>query len=403
MSLLKVNEVQNFNGSSLTLTASTVSTSAQLNTGGNVSVTGSLNVSDNSTTRTNLGIGSIATQDSNNVSVTGGSITSTTIVPTSSFTFRNKIINGDMRIDQRNAGSEVTIASTVQYTLDRWRPTSQSTTSVMKCQQVTDAPDGFANSLKMTSLASTSPGTGDSYAIFQAIEDKNYTNLAWGTSSAKTVTMSFYVKSSVTGTFSGALVNQLQNRSHPFIYSISSADTWEYKTITIPGDTSGTWSSFLRVWISLGQGTDKLGTAGSWASSNYRGAIGEVTWVNTNAATFYITGVQLEEGTVATPFEYRPISVELSLCQRYGFGTSNYRLGRADDNTFLFNVLVFPTTLRASPSFTITNGSYAVNSGNAGTPAIVYLNTDTAVLYNSSSNWTTSAFVDFSGFIDAEL
>lgn len=307
------------------------------------------------------------------------------VVNDSSMMFRNRIINGDMRIDQRNAGSEATITNTIQYTLDRWRPTSQSTTSVMKCQQVTDAPNGFSNSLKMTSLASTSPATSNSYAIFQAIEDKNYTDFAWGTSSAKTVTMSFYVKSSVTGTYSGALGNQPQDRSYPFTYSISSADTWEYKTITIPGDTSGTWTSYIRVWISLGQGVDKLGTAGSWASSGYRGASGEVTWVNTNAATFYITGVQLEVGNQATPFEHRPYGVELSLCQRY-----YQNVGELNGTYPVRNILSgnlnrialpqFPVEMRAIPSATyihlVTGATGELREFSSGTTRTVSLDSN---------------------------
>ena len=236
---------------------------------------------------------------------------------------RNKIINGDMRIDQRNAGSSVTINATAKaYTVDRWHANGQSSDGVFTVQQSTTAPAGFTNSLLATvTTADASIGADQYYLLCQRIEGYNVADLDFGSAAAKTVTLSFWVRSSLTGTFSGALENSAENRAYPFTYSISSADTWEQKTITIAGDTSGTWLTNngigMFVWFDLGCGSNKRGTAGSWTGSNFYGATGAVQLIATNGATFYLTGVQLEAGSVATPFEHRSYGQELSLCQRY--------------------------------------------------------------------------------------
>ena len=235
--------------------------------------------------------------------------------------FRNRIINGDMRIDQRNAGASVTTTSDGQYTLDRWNA-QLTQSSKYSVQQTTTAPAGFVNSLKVTSLSAYTVGSGDAFSIIQYVEGFNVADLNWGSANAKTVTLSFWVYSSLTGTFGGALVNSAQNRSYPFTYTISSANTWEYKTITIAGDTSGTWLTNngrgINIYFSLGMGSTFSGTAGAWTgTSNIFSATGATSVVGTNGATFYLTGVQLEVGSVATPFERRPYGTELALCQRY--------------------------------------------------------------------------------------
>ena len=233
--------------------------------------------------------------------------------------FRNKIINGVMQIDQRNAGSSVTPASG-GYTVDRWVYEATQSSKVA-CQQVSTAPTRFVNSLKLTSQSAYTVAAGDVFQIVQRIEGSAISELAWGTASASTVTLSFKAYSSLTGTFGGFLRNSASDRYYIFTYSIPVANTWTDISITIPGDTTGTWLTTngygLGVAWSLGCGSTYQTTAGSWGSGNNRGATGQVNLVATNGATLYITAVQLEIGTVATPFEHRPIGMELSLCKRY--------------------------------------------------------------------------------------
>jgi hypothetical protein len=238
---------------------------------------------------------------------------------------KNRCINGDMRIDQRNAGASVTSASGTSYTLDRWA-TSNSQASKYSVQQIATTGNalaaGFSYALGITSLSAYSLGAGDYFNIQQRIEGFNTADLQFGTASAKTVTLSFWVSSSLTGTFGGVLQNSTTNYCYPFTYTISSANTYEYKTVTITGATAGTWVGAtngrgLFVSFGLGVGSTYSGTAGSWASASYESATGATSVVGTNGATFYITGVQLEVGSSATGFEYRQYGQELALCQRY--------------------------------------------------------------------------------------
>jgi hypothetical protein len=234
--------------------------------------------------------------------------------------FKNRIINGDMRIDQRRAGASVT-PTNAQYLVDRWQANLSQTGkySVQQNAASVTPPAGFTNYLGVTSLSAYSVLTGDYFNINQPIEGFNIADLAWGTASAATVTLSFWVRSSLTGTFGGALTNG--SRSYPFTYTISSANTWEKETITIAGDTSGTWAATtavgVQVTFNLGTGATYSGTAGAWAGANYASATGATSVVGTSGATFYITGVQLEKGSTATSFDYRPYGTELQLCQRY--------------------------------------------------------------------------------------
>ena len=236
--------------------------------------------------------------------------------------FTNRLINGGMVIDQRNAGASVTPANAA-YTLDRWQA-FQSVASKYSVQQNAGSvtpPAGFINYLGVTSLSAYSVASGDYFALNQSIEGFNVADFGWGTASASTIAFSFWVRSSLTGTFGGALKNSASNRSYPFTYTISSANTWEQKTITIAGDTSGTWLTNngvgIYVQLGLGAGSTWNGTAGSWSANNYISATGATSVVGTNGATFYITGVQLEKGSTATSFDYRPYGTELALCQRY--------------------------------------------------------------------------------------
>jgi len=234
-------------------------------------------------------------------------------------TWRNRIINGGMTIDQRNAGASVT-PTDQQVTLDRWK-FRLGAASKISTQQSSTAPAGFTNSLLVTSLSAYSSGASEQFYINQRIEGFNSADLGWGTASAATVTLSFWVRSSLTGTFGGAVFNADANRSYPFTFTITSANTFEYKTVTIAGDTTGTWNTGNGIGISLainlGSGSSLQATAGAWASGFYPNATGATSVVGTSGATFYITGVQLEKGSVATPFEFRSIGQELGLCQRY--------------------------------------------------------------------------------------
>jgi len=236
--------------------------------------------------------------------------------------FRNRIINGNMAIDQRNAGASVT-PSSASYLVDRWvfNFTQASKFSFQQNAGSVTPPAGFTNYLGATVVSAVSIGAGDVFVLRQRIEGFNVADLSWGTANAQAVTLSFWVRSSLTGTFGGSFQNNAENRAYPFTYTISAANTWEQKTITVAGDTTGTWltnnSTGIMLGFSLGTGATSSGTAGSWAGSNLITATGATSVVGTNGATFYITGVQLEAGSVASPFERRDYGRELAMCQRY--------------------------------------------------------------------------------------
>jgi hypothetical protein len=276
--------------------------------------------------------------------------------------FKNRIINGAMVIDQRNAGASVTPANGA-YTVDRWfyNSSQASKFTVQQNAGSVTPPAGFKNYLGCTVAASVSIGAADFFALAQNIEGLNVYDLAWGTANAQSVTLSFWVRSSLTGTFGGALQNSGSARSYPFSYTISSANTWEQKSITIAGDTSGTWLTTngvgLAVYLGLGVGTTYSGTAGSWAGANYLSATGATSVVGTNGATFFITGVQLERGSTATSFDYRPYGNELALCQRY-YTQFSYVSGSNIIPSTSFNnattnglaTITLPVTMRTAPT-----------------------------------------------------
>ena len=284
--------------------------------------------------------------------------------------FKNRIINGAMVIDQRNAGASVTPVNT-QYVIDRFI-NNLTQTAKFSVQQSTTAPAGFSNSMLITSLSAYSVISSDSFQFEQRVEGFNFADMAWGTASASTVTLSFWVRSSLTGTFGGSLRNNAGDRSYPFSYTISAANTWEQKTITIAGDTTGTWVGStngiaVRVGFGLGAGATPSGTAGAWAGANYLSATGATSVVGTNGATFYITGVQLEKGSTATSFDYRPYGTELVLCQRYYYRVgpslgNDINLpfsGFASSTTVAFLTVPFLVTMRTSPTALEQSGTAA--------------------------------------------
>ena len=276
---------------------------------------------------------------------------------------KNRIINGSMTIDQRNAGASVSTASgTNIYSLDRWR-LGYTQTSKFTAQQSSTAPVGFVNSLAITSSSAYSVAATDYFQIRQYIEGYNVADLGWGTASAKTVTLSFQVYSSLTGTFGGALNNSAFDRSYPFSYSVPVANTWTTISVTIAGDTTGTWLTTNGIGISvsfgLGVGSTYSGTAGSWAAGFYGSATGATSVVGTNGATFYITGVQLEVGSSATGFEYRQYQQELALCQRYyqyigGSSSNTELLCGANGTARVRGSGILSTTMRASPTMALS-------------------------------------------------
>lgn len=278
---------------------------------------------------------------------------------------RNRIINGDMRIDQRNAGASVTPTSDDTYTVDRWQCGLSQSSKYSVQQQTSVVPTGYTYATKITSLSSYSLGASDYFTYSQKIEGFNIADFAWGTANAKTITLSFQVYSSLTGTFGGAIHNSASNRSYPFIYTISSANTWTTISITIAGDTSGTWlaNNGVGMWVrfGLGVGSTYSGTSGSWSSNLYASATGATSVVGTNGATFYITGVQLEVGTSATPFERRLYNQELANCQRYYYlhASNNQLIGVGYNYSASIATAIchFPITMRTTPVLSATSGT----------------------------------------------
>jgi hypothetical protein len=237
-----------------------------------------------------------------------------------SYGFRNRIINGDMRIDQRNNGASV--SGTGVFAVDRF--VTDCVNAVLQSQQSSDVPSGqgFVNSLRITVTTPSSNASNDFAAVNQKIEANNVADFMLGTASAVTITLSFWVKASVTGTYVASFQNGLSSRrAYPATYTINSANTWEKKTITLVGDTSGTWETGngQGIWIrfDLGSGSNFIGTANTWQSANAMRVAGAAKLSDTNGATFFITGVQLEAGTTATPFERVEFGESLRRCQRY--------------------------------------------------------------------------------------
>ena len=308
----------------------------------------------------------------------------------------NRIINGGMTIDQRNLGV-IKIPNSGDYCLDRY---FYSCTALSKAsvQQQSLAPNGFTNSLRVNTLSAHTVGVNDTFAICQPIEGTNIIDLAWGTASAATVTLSFRVYSSLTGTFGGAILNSAQNRSYPFSYSISSANTWTTISITITGDTSGTWLNTnaigMYVFFGLGVGSNFSGTAGAWVGSGKFSTTGSVSLVGTNGANWYITGIQLEKGNSASPFSFRHFSQELALCQRYFL-----RKNTVATSVSQFFTVDFPQ-MRTSPTIGLidSEGGTGTSWTNGATAGLNYYNP--SYIYALTAN-DTPAVISIP--LDAEL
>jgi len=392
----------------------------------------------------NLGTGSVDSTELSNTldlsaktvtyrTIVAGDIASNAITPAkmansgAEFGMRNRIINGAMVIDQRNAGASVTPVN-AQTTLDRWQG-GLSQTGKYTIQQSTTAPTGFRNSLLITSTSAYSLLAGDNFQLSQPIEGYNIADFNWGTASASSVTLSFWVRCSLTGTFGGAIYNGSANRFYPFSYTISSANTFEYKTITITGDTSGTWSTDnstgIRVmFCSAGAGSTYLGTAGAWTSSVILGVTGQTNLVATNGATWYVTGVQLEKGSTATSFDYRPFGTELDLCQRYFTKSQSWAAavtagegqGLIAWNAVTTSVIAgwasHKVSMRTQPTITIYRQDGTINATNRFTDGVNTTGTATCpepgiegfrYVSNASSGFTAGTYYQFYYTASAEL
>ena len=361
-----------------------------------------------------------------------GADTSEYLVPVTAM--KNRIINGAMMIDQRNAGASVTPTANDTYTLDRFKAklTQASKFSVQQNAGSVTPPIGFTSYLGVTSLSAYSVLSSDYFSIEHDVEGLNIADLGWGTSNAQAVTLSFWVRSSLTGGFSGTLVNSAYNRNYGFSYTINSANTWEQKTITIAGDTSGTWLTTsgvgIRLQLCIGSGSSNLGTTG-WSGVATVGVTGSATSVvGTNGATFYITGVQLEKGSTATSFDYRPYGTELALCQRYyeksyndsvvpatNVGTDSagafvYRQSGLTNATNLTRInQALRVSKRATPSITTysTDGTSGTirdraNSTNV-TPGLANTGIQQFSIEVTPSSATTSSFFEGQWVASAEL
>jgi hypothetical protein len=284
----------------------------------------------------------------------------------SSFGIRNKIINGAMMIDQRNAGASISNdTSGTQYSLDRWLIYgTQGSKFTVQQDSSANTVAGFASSLKVTSSSAYTLNGTDTFHITQRVEGLNTYDLAWGTASAKSVTLSFWVRSSLTGTFGGVIKNNGTDYNYPFSYTIVTANTWEQKFITITGATSGTWLATNGTGLNLrfGLGSNYTAAAGSWAGGYADSATGATSVVGTNAATWYITGVQLEKGSQSTPFEYRPYGKELMLCQRYYKSYSSnlqvyLNIGQTYNSSLMQFAFQLQPPMRATPTLSTSTPS----------------------------------------------
>ena len=314
------------------------------------------------------------------------------------FSNDNRIINGDMRINQRGVGS----GTAVGYTADRWQYAAVSTKGTWSAAVPGSAP-GFPFNSGFQSSSAYASAAGDWFEFYQLIEADMVSDFQWGTASAQPVTLSFWAYSSLTGAFSGCIKNAANNRSYPFTYSLPAANTWTRCVVTIPGDTTGTWvmsgnAASINLQFDLGSGTSQRAPAGAWTAGNFIGATGAVSLVAINAATFYVTGVKLEIGTVATPFNRQSLAKSMADCQRYyQVATVSGRFPASAANQKL-DVTVSYSTMRAAPTVvllvagTIGNVSSSSILDQSATQARFELNSTAAGdTYNLTSTYSLAA------------
>ena len=285
---------------------------------------------------------------------------------------RNLVINGDMNIAQRTQSAVTVNSGSLQYPVDRFAGRGTTSAGVFTVEQDSESPDNFQNSVKATVTTSSTPGSSDTYRFVHHIEGTYFRHTGFGTSAAKNLTLSFYVRSSLTGTFGGAFIGGY-DRFWNFSYTINSANTWERKTVTITGDTvasgwtTGTGLSARISW-SLGAGSGEVGSANSWGTATYEGVTGQTNLIETNAATWYITGVQLEIGDNATEFDHQPTSIQKLNCERYYQQLSRTTTG---GNTVLtgtnsavnnLGVVHLPVEMRAAPTISQTGTNITLYS-----------------------------------------
>lgn len=306
---------------------------------------------------------------------------------------KNRIINGAMQVAQyggaiTNNGSGATVA----FSVDRWAMYGSSSSKFTGQQSGGTTLAGFNKWLYLASTAATTVGASDYYEIYQRIEGLNVADLGWGTASAKSITLSFWVIGSVAGTYGGSITNGANNRSYPFTFTVT--NNWSQVSVTIAGDTSGTWatdnSTGLSLYFGLGVGSTYSGTAGSWASALYLSATGATNFVSTNAANLSITGVQLEVGSSATGFEYRQYQQELALCQRYYYKwipttIASYFLNSMNFNTTTtYGVCVLPTLMRTTPTLT-TSGTATDYGGYSAASSLISNSVPTIDISNAQT------------------
>jgi uncharacterized membrane protein YjjB (DUF3815 family) len=276
---------------------------------------------------------------------------------------RNIVINGAMQVAQRGTSAVTTSGS---FAVDRW--ISSSNASDFSAQQSTTVPsgEGFKYSYTVSPSSTKTPGSGTYFAVSHRVEGNNIYMLNWGTSAAKKATLSFWVRSSKTGTYSIGTKNAGATRAIVNEYTISSADTWEYKTITIPGVTDGSWpidnTRGLTLDFWLAGNNAATSTIGSWLSANANMSANQVNFFDSTSNNFYLTGVQLEVGEQATPFEHRSYGDELQKCRRYyeqydadsgrWIAAGGYEGTTDAEFSFLFNV-----QKRAAPTVSFTGTS----------------------------------------------
>jgi len=318
-------------------------------------------------------------------------------------TFRNRIINGGMVIDQRNAGAAVT--SSGSFAVDRWF-FNNATDGTLSVQQSTDVPSGsgFKYSLKMTATAGDGTIGASQYCNLQhRIEGFNFADTGFGASGASAVTLSFWVKATVAGNYSVALYNGAENRINPQQFSVLASNTWEQKTITYAGDTSGTWLTTNGVGANVtfypALGSNFLGSAG-WNAGGTFGVTGQSNAIASNSNIFAITGVQLEAGTTASPFEYRQYGTELNLCQRYYQrqigGGRHFIAGNGGVNS-CYPTAFLVQTLRSTPTFSYSAvGDFVIEGltgGGQSTCTALSLNAHTfnSVTINATSSSGTGS------------